>query len=91
MPPTARPDILITAAMTAVGLAMALSILPQVLRLARRRSSQDVSVITFAIMGGGNLCWLAYGYYRGDPALVITNAVSAMLAGTTVALAMRYR
>ncbi|HVY60718.1 MAG TPA: SemiSWEET family transporter [Planctomycetota bacterium] len=82
---------LITVGITLVGLAQAVSVLPQALRIVRRRSSSDVSLVTFGILGLGQLCWIAYGLHRGDGPIVLTNCVAATLSALTVGIALRFR
>ncbi len=81
----------IVVGITLVGIAMACAPLLQAVRVRQRKSSVDVSLATFLIFGGGNLAWLAYGYYREDWPIMITNSVAALTAMVTIGIALRYR
>lgn len=80
-----------TAGILVMGLLMSVALLPQVLRLYKRRSSEDVSLVTLTIFAVGNLSWIVYGWYRKDVAIVVTNTVAMLFALTTLGLAIRFR
>lgn len=81
----------VTTGITMVGLIMACATIPQIIRVRHRKSSEDVSVITYVILGVGNVAWLAYGIYRSDLPIIITNAVAMCFTGATVGISMKYR
>ena len=80
-----------SASITLVGLTMACGPIPQIMRVHKRKSSEDVSVITYMIFGCGNVAWFAYGWHIGDWPIIITNSVAAVTAGLTVGVSMKYR
>lgn len=63
-------------AATVCGVAMGLSPLLQLRTVARRRSSDDVSVPYLAVLIVGFVLWLAYGIALRNPALIVSNAVA---------------
>lgn len=73
------------------GILMALAPLLQVRRMVRRRSSADVSVGYLAVLLPGFLLWVAYGVASDDIALVIPNALAALIATSAIAVAVRLR
>lgn len=78
-------------ATTSWGLLMSLAPLLQVRLVVRRRNSAGVSAAWIAVLLIGFALWLTYGAVTGDDPLVITNAVSCAVAGTTLAIILAYR
>jgi len=69
------------------GVVMAVAPLLQL----RRRSAADVSIGYLALLLPGFCLWVGYGIAFGDIALVVPNAVAAVIAGLTFAVAVRLR
>jgi MtN3 and saliva related transmembrane protein len=80
---------------TAIGLAAAalttLSFLPQVVKVWRSRRADDISLGMYGLFCVGIVLWLAYGLLTRDLPIVLANAVTLALAGSVLALALRYR
>ncbi len=82
-------------ATTVLGLAAAAlttaAFLPQVIKAWRTRRTRDISLGMFLVLCLGIILWLVYGVLRGDLPLVIGNAVTLVLAGTILALKLKYK
>lgn len=76
---------------TGYGLVMAIAPLLQMRQVVRRRSSEGMSILYFAMVSAGLASWLAYGLASGSGPLVVVNAVSLVVMLATVATAHRYR
>lgn len=80
---------------TALGLLAAtlttLSFLPQVIKTWRMKSAEDLSLGTFGMFCTGVFCWLMYGLLIGDLPIILANAVTLILAGSVLVLAIIYR
>jgi MtN3 and saliva related transmembrane protein len=63
---------------------------PQVIRTWRTRSTDDISLGMFLLTVFGLLLWLIYGLELGDWPLIVTDAVSLILAATILGLKLRY-
>jgi MtN3 and saliva related transmembrane protein len=65
---------------TAVGVLAAIcttaSYFPQLKKCWETKSAGDLSLIMFLILAGGIALWVAYGVLRGDPVIIIANAIS---------------
>jgi uncharacterized protein with PQ loop repeat len=70
---------------------MALSPLLQILRIARRRSSQDVSISYLLVITIGFSLWVAYGLSIRNAVLVIPNVIAFVVGVATISVALRYR
>ena len=82
-------------ATTVLGLAAAslttAAFLPQVIKTWRTRKTRDISLGMFLVLCLGICLWLVYGILRGDLPLILANAVTLALAGTIVALKLKYK
>jgi MtN3 and saliva related transmembrane protein len=80
---------------TALGLLAAtlttLSFLPQVIKTWRMKSAEDLSLGTFGMLCAGVFCWLVYGLLIGDLPIILANAVTLVLAGSVLVLAITYK
>jgi MtN3 and saliva related transmembrane protein len=63
---------------------------PQVLRVWRTRSTQDISLKTFAVLVTGLSLWLVYGFWRGEIPLIAANSVTLVLASTILYFKIRH-
>ena len=55
--------------------------IPQVLRVWRTRSTQDISLKMFLVLVTGLALWLIYGIWKGETPIIAANGISLMLAG----------
>jgi MtN3 and saliva related transmembrane protein len=67
------------------------SFLPQVVKIWRTRSADDLSMSMFALFGTGVFLWLVYGLAVGSLPVIVANAITFALALAIVALKLRYR
>jgi MtN3 and saliva related transmembrane protein len=75
----------------AAGSLTTISFVPQVLKIWRSKSGNDVSYGMFLLFSVGVLLWLAYGLMLGAIPIIVANAVTLILALIVVALKYRYR
>lgn len=79
----------ITAATWAI--AMALGPMLQIRRILEHRISSGNSVAYFVILLVGFALWMAYGVAASNLALIIPNAVAAVVITATIVVTWRYR
>ncbi len=74
-----------------VGVATGIAYVPQALRIWKRRSSDDVSIMTYALFMGGQIIYFVYGFRIHQWPLII--GMAANLAGSiaVIASALRFR
>jgi MtN3 and saliva related transmembrane protein len=77
--------------MTLIGTAMAFSGLPQISRLVKRRSADDISLSMFSMFMFGQAWWVWYGLLINSICLIVTNSVAFMVNLVIVFLAVKYR
>jgi MtN3 and saliva related transmembrane protein len=73
------------------GIAMGLSPLLQLRRVAVRRSSADVSIAYLAVLFVGFVLWLSYGVAIGNTPLIVSNIVALTTNVLTIAVVLRFR
>jgi MtN3 and saliva related transmembrane protein len=57
-----------------------LSFLPQAILTIRTRDTESLSLGMYSSFTLGVLCWLIYGLYLGDKAIIIANAITLLLS-----------
>jgi MtN3 and saliva related transmembrane protein len=67
-----------------------LSFLPQLIRVWRRKSARDISLVMFLLFSFGVACWLVYGIGIGSGPIAVANAITLALALAILALKLRY-
>jgi MtN3 and saliva related transmembrane protein len=72
------------------GISTTGAFLPQVIRTWRTRSTDDISLGMFLLTAFGLFLWLIYGLALNDWPLIVTDAVSLILAVTILGLKLRY-
>ncbi len=67
-----------------------ISFLPQLIRVWRRKSARDISLIMFLLFSFGVACWLVYGIGIGSGPIAVANALTLALALAILVLKLRY-
>ena len=79
---------------TVIGLIAALltttAFVPQVLKSMKTKSAKYLSFGTSAMLCGGVLLWLIYGILNRDLPIILSNALTLVLATTLLVLKIRY-
>lgn len=73
------------------AIAMALSPVLQIRRILDQQSSRGVSISYFVVLLIGFALWVAYGVAAANFALIVPNAVAAIVGMATIGVALRYR
>lgn len=84
-------DQLLQWAVSVVGIATGAAYLPQAARILKRKSSDDVSILTYLLFGGGQLVYLAYGIRFHQTPIVIGMAANLVGNLAVILSAMRFR
>ncbi len=63
---------------------------PQVLKSLKTKSAKDLSLGTSAMLCCGVLLWLVYGILNGDAPIILSNAITLLLAVTLLILKIRH-
>jgi len=86
-----NPSTVLAVAAASCGIAMGLSPLLQLRRVAIRRSSADVSVAYLAVLLVGFTLWLSYGIALHNGPLIVSNIVALATNVVTIATVLRFR
>ena len=86
-----NPTTVLAFAAASCGIAMGLSPLLQLRRVAVRRSSADVSVAYLAVLLVGFALWLSYGVAIRNTPLIVSNVVALTTNVLTIAAVLRFR
>jgi MtN3 and saliva related transmembrane protein len=72
------------------GLCSMTSFVPQIVKILREKRVQDVSLRMYVVTVTGFILWIAYGALLGSWPVWASNTVNLALAGTILALKLRY-
>ena len=66
------------------------SFIPQVLRVWRTKHTKDISLLMYTLFTAGVALWLTYGILLGAWPIIIAYSITLLLAGTVLALKLRF-
>lgn len=72
------------------GILSIAAFIPQALRIARRRSAQDVSLMMYVAIVVASVLWMFYAWVIGAAAVFLTNLVIGVIALVIAGLRIRY-
>jgi len=84
------PRALVDAVGVAAGLCSMASFLPQLIKIARERRAEGVSLRTYLVTVTGFVLWIAYGVMLGSWPVAASNSVCLLLSSGILALRWRY-
>ena len=77
--------------MSVVGIATGAAYVPQAARIWQRKSSEDVSVLTYAMFLGGQVIYLVYGIRFHQTPIVIGMAANIVGSLAVIGSALKFR
>ncbi|MDW5562298.1 MAG: SemiSWEET transporter [Methanomassiliicoccus sp.] len=72
------------------GLLTTIGFVPQIVKSLRTRRMDEVSFLMPLLLSAGMLLWLIYGLIKGDPAIILWNAIALALNTGLVGLKVHY-
>jgi MtN3 and saliva related transmembrane protein len=73
------------------GVLTTTAFIPQILKIYRTKSGQDISGRMFSLFSAGIVLWLIYGILLRSLPLILSNVVTLALCVTIITLKIRYR
>ena len=74
----------------AAGTLSTIAFIPQAWRIWRTRSARDLSLPMYLIFSTGVALWLLYGVLLGALPIIVCNGVTLVLAGTVLAMKLKF-
>ncbi|MEJ2697307.1 MAG: SemiSWEET transporter [Candidatus Sulfobium sp.] len=74
----------------AAGVFTTISFLPQVIKAWKSKSTRDISIGMYIVLGIGLLLWTIYGFAIESTPIIITNAVGLTLTLLVLLLKIKY-
>lgn len=74
-----------------VGTVTALAYFPQAYKIMKRKSVEDISLVTFTLFFLSVIFWLSYGLSINNFPIIVTNSVGIVGVGTVIALYLHYK
>lgn len=72
------------------GFLTTVAFIPQVTKIWKSRSAKDVSLHAFLAFTVGVGLWLVYGVMLGEPAMILWNSVTLLLAIAIVVMKLKF-
>ncbi len=69
----------------------ALSLLPQLIKLAKEKKAENVSVGMLVVLFTGLVFWIIYGALKNDLIIIISNSFSLLINIITFCLMFKYK
>lgn len=73
------------------GVLTSVSMLPQFIKLIKKKDSKDIAIGTLVVLITGVAGWVGYGVLRKDIIIIATNAFAFLINVLTIAFALKYR
>lgn len=73
-----------------VGFMSAFAEIPQILKLLKRKSSDDISLFAWFVIYFGQVSWLRYGYDKGSISLMFCNGLNIFFTVVILFLCVVY-
>ena len=67
------------------------SFVPQVRKIWKTRSAEDVSLLMFVAFCVGVSLWIVYGVMKGEAAIIATNALTLVLGAAIVWMKLKFK
>lgn len=74
-----------------VGALMSFAYFPQAWRIYKKKSSKDVSLISYIIFSFGTMSWTVYGFIVNDMVIIIGFILGAIGSNLVLGLTLYYR
>jgi MtN3 and saliva related transmembrane protein len=75
---------------TVAGILTTVAFIPQVVKIWRSGTAEDISLLTFSLYSAGLLLWLLYGIALRSLPLMAANGVTFLLTLSVLALKLRH-
>jgi MtN3 and saliva related transmembrane protein len=72
------------------GILVAISVVPQVIKSRKTRSTKDVSLARSAINIAGQITWIIYGFYIHSYSLVIMSSITLIMNLFMITLKLKF-
>ncbi|MFH0988239.1 MAG: SemiSWEET transporter [Parcubacteria group bacterium] len=76
---------------SAAGACTTLSLVPQVIKTLKTKSTKDVSLGMFIIFCIGVVLWLIYGFMIHSMPIIVSNGVTFVLGATILVCKLKYK
>jgi MtN3 and saliva related transmembrane protein len=75
----------------AAGFCTAISLLPQLIKLIKKKKAEEISLFYLIILLTGLILWIIYGVVKKDIPIIATNVVSLVLNVITIVIGVYYK
>jgi MtN3 and saliva related transmembrane protein len=83
-------DLTVALGLLAGGLTT-VSFIPQVIKIWKTKSAEDVSLKMFLALCTGVVLWIVYGFLKKDTAILVTNGVTLLLTLAILGMKLKFK
>ncbi len=65
--------------------------LPQVIKIAREKKAEEISLVMLLVLLGGIALWIVYGVMKKDMPIIVTNSFSLLVNIVLMILRIKYK
>lgn len=76
---------------TIAGIFTATSLLPQLIKVAKEKKADDISIPMLLVLFTGLAFWIWYGFLKNDWAVIITNIFSMLVNVVMIFFSVKYK
>ncbi len=76
---------------TVAALLTTFGFVPQIIKMHRTKSSEDVSLATLYQFSAGVILWTVYGFYRGDVIIMAANIICFLTLVVAIIIYYHYK
>lgn len=84
-------DNIILAVGITASVCSAISLLPQLIKIAKEKKAEAISLPMLGVLLLGLCTWIVYGIMKEDPVIIISNSISVALNIVTIILSIKYK
>ncbi|MEK6969155.1 MAG: SemiSWEET transporter [Nanoarchaeota archaeon] len=74
----------------AAGFLILISIIPQIIKSWKTKSTKDISLLRYLIYAAGVVLWLVYGIVLYNGPMMVVNGINLILASSILYLKFKY-
>jgi len=75
----------------AAGILILISIIPQIMKSRKSKSTKDLSLVRYIIYISWVILWFVYGILLTNGPMIVINAINLILGSSMIYLILRYR
>jgi MtN3 and saliva related transmembrane protein len=68
-----------------------ISLIPQLIKIIKSKSSDDISILTLVIILTAQILWSVFGFYKNDLQIIVTNVTAGCISVFIIFITLLYK